>query len=324
LSQWWAQFDDPLLLHLIEAGQHASPSLAEAAARIAEARAARVSARAGLMPALDASADSSRGKQALGGVSPVSSTTLTTAGLQAGWELDLFGAVRAGANAARARLESSQARWHEARVSVAAEVAATYVELRACEAQSLQAARDATSRSQTSRLTSLAAKAGFQAPAAADQANAGAAQGTVLLIQQRTRCDLLIKALTALTAQDEAALRSALVSGTGQLPQPAEFLVTTIPAGVLAQRPDLYAAERDVMAASADSAEAEVAPHLAEREHRDDSPRLRGNEYNGQRLEHRTGDRHTAAVRRGNAPSQRAGRTGPLRGRQDRLFRSPA
>jgi NodT family efflux transporter outer membrane factor (OMF) lipoprotein len=256
LSQWWAQFGDPLLLRLIEAGQQVSPTVAQASGRIADARAARVSSRAALLPTLDASAESSRGRQAFGGVGPVSSATLSTAGLQASWELDLFGAGRAGANAAQARLESSQAGWHDARVSVAAEVATTYVDLRACEAQVRQAELDAGSRARTSQLTSLAAKAGFQAPAAVDQANASAAQGTVTLIQQRTQCELLIKALTALTAQDETALRRDLIVGTGLLPRPAELRVAAMPAEMLAQRPDIYAATRDVMAASAESAQA--------------------------------------------------------------------
>ena len=55
---------------------------------------------------------------------PVTSTL--AAGLQASWEVDLFGANRLAADAAQARLESTQALWHEARVSVAAEVARLY------------------------------------------------------------------------------------------------------------------------------------------------------------------------------------------------------
>jgi NodT family efflux transporter outer membrane factor (OMF) lipoprotein len=208
------------------------------------------------MPTLDASADAAKGKQAFGGVGPVASATMSSAGLQAGWELDLSGAGRAGVTATHARLEASQADWHDARVSVAAEVAATYTELRACEAQARLAELDATSRALTSTLTRLAAKAGFQAPAVADQADASAAQGTVLLIQRRTQCDLLLESLRALTAHDAAALRRDLVIGTGQLPQPAEFRVTTMPAEVLAQRPDVYAAAREVMAASAESGQA--------------------------------------------------------------------
>lgn len=254
LSQWWAQFDDPLMLRLIEAGQQVSPTLAQASARIADARATRVAQRAVLMPSLDVSANSSRGRSELG--APIG--TVSSASLQVGWELDLFGAGRAGANAAQARLEASQAGWHDARVSVAAEVASTYVELRACEAQVTQAERDANSRARTSQITSLAANAGFQSPAAADLANASAAQGNATLIQQRAQCDLLIKALNALTAQDEAALRRELVMRNGLLPKPAELDVTAMPAEVLAQRPDIYAAARELMAASADSDQAQA------------------------------------------------------------------
>ncbi|SHI24584.1 efflux transporter outer membrane subunit [Pollutimonas bauzanensis] len=252
MSQWWAQFDDPLMLRLIEAGQQVSPTLAQASARIADARAASVTQSAALMPSLDAGISSSRGRSELG--TPIG--TSYSADLQVGWELDVFGAGRAAANAAQARLESSRAGWHDARVSVAAEVATTYVELRACEAQIQLAETDAQSRARTSRVTSLAVNAGFQPPASADLASASAAQGKVALIQRRTQCDLLIRALNALTAQDEAALRRDLGTGTGLLPRPAELGVAAMPAQVLAQRPDIYAAARDVMAASAESDQA--------------------------------------------------------------------
>jgi multidrug efflux system outer membrane protein len=251
LSRWWTRFDDPLLPRLIEAGQQASPTLAQASARIADARAARVGRRAALLPSLDASVSSSRGR------SPgAPMDTESSAGLQASWELDLFGANRAAANAAQARLESSQAGWHDARVSVAAEVATNYVDLRACEGQVRQAELDASSRAQTARITHLAAKAGFQSPAAADLANASAAQGKVALIRQRAQCDLLIKTLVALTALDEAAIRRDLATATARLPRPAELGVATVPAEVLAQRPDIHAAARDVVAASAESDQA--------------------------------------------------------------------
>ncbi|UYG04406.1 efflux transporter outer membrane subunit [Halomonas sp. LR3S48] len=252
LSRWWAQFDDPLMLRLIEAGQQVSPTVAQAAARIADAQAARVAQSAALLPSLDASASASRGRTDLD--TPVG--TETSAGLQLGWELDLFGAGRAGVNAAQARLESSQADWHDARVSVAAEIATTYVELRACEALAQQAEIDTQSRVQTAQVTRLTADKGFRPPAEADLANASAAQGNVTLIEQRTQCELLVKALSALAAQDEAALRRELATTNGRLPRPAELSVTAMPAEVLAQRPDIHAAARDVVAASADSDQA--------------------------------------------------------------------
>lgn len=254
LAQWWSQFDDPLLVRLIDAGQQASPTVAAAKARIEQARASRVASGAALLPSVDASAAASRGRFDL--FTPLG--TSASAALQAGWELDLFGANRAGAEAAQARLEGSQASWHDARVSVAAEIANTFVSLRACEAQVAQTQLDASSRAETSRLTGLAAQAGFQPPAAAELARASAAQGSATLTQQRAQCDLAVKALVALTALDEAALRRELAGATAKLPQPAQIAVSEVPAEALAQRPDVLAAARDVAAASADAAQAQA------------------------------------------------------------------
>ncbi|WP_428582343.1 TolC family protein, partial [Piscinibacter sp.] len=164
LRQWWQQFDDPLLPRLIAAAQAASPTLADARARIEQARAARVAGGAALGPTLDANAQAARGRFDL--ATPVG--TSAGASLQAAWEIDLFGGVRAGRDAAQARLEGAQASWHDARISVAAETASAYLALRACEAQLAQTELDAASRAETARLTELSAKAGFQAPASAD------------------------------------------------------------------------------------------------------------------------------------------------------------
>lgn len=254
LTRWWAQFDDPLLLGLIADGQYASATLAQAFGRIADAQAARIGGMAALLPSLDAVIEASRGRSEV--AAPVAS--LSSAGLQASWELDLFGANRAGASAAQAQLEARMAGWHDARVSLAAEIATTYVELRACEAQVEQAEFDAESRRQTARLTELMVGGGFQAPAEADLARASAAQGQVTLAEQRVQCDYLIKSLVALTARDEPVLRKQLADATAQLPQPVQFRVASVPAQVLAQRPDIYAAARDVVAASAESIQAQA------------------------------------------------------------------
>jgi hypothetical protein len=120
LSRWWASFDDAPLLHLIQAAQQASDTLARAGARIADARAARVESRAALLPALDAGLNANRGAPSL--ALPVSTTA--SLGVQASWEADLFGANRARAEMAQARWRASEGAWHVARVSLAAEVAA--------------------------------------------------------------------------------------------------------------------------------------------------------------------------------------------------------
>lgn len=254
LARWWQQFNDPLLSALIEAAQAVNPTLAVARSRIEQSRAVRVGAQATLGPALNASAGASRGRQDLS--APVGNSV--SAALQAGWEFDLFGANRAALASAQARLEGASADWHEARVSVAAEVASQYTTLRACEAQVVQTRLDAASRGETSRLTELAAQAGFQAPANAALTRASAAQGNSLLTQQRARCELVLKALVALTAVEEPGLRARLSEGAARLPQPAQIVVARVPAEALAQRPDLYSAAREVLAASADAQQADA------------------------------------------------------------------
>ena len=248
LARWWAQFEDPLLSDLITAAQEGSASLASARARIAQARATVTGAQAAMGPTLDAVARGSRGRPDIN--MPVA--TNLSAGLQAQWEIDLFGGARASRDAAGERLLGAAAAWHEARVAVAAEVASQYTALRACEAQVVQSERDARSRSETARLTDLAARAGFQAPASAALARASAAQASGQLTQQRAQCALAIKALVALTGLGEPGLRQRLAEGTARLPQPAHIVVQTVPADVLAQRPDVESAAREVLAAGAE------------------------------------------------------------------------
>ncbi len=248
LLRWWSQFDDPVLLSIVDAAQRASPSLASATTRIAQARAARVAAGAALLPLVDAGASAGRGR-----AEPRAAlATTTTAGLQASWEIDLFGAGRAARDAGQARLEGAQAAWHAARVSVAAEAASSYLALRACEAQLGQSQVDAASRAETARVNDKGAAAGLLAPATAALSRASAAQGRAQVTAQRAQCDALVKALVALTAADEAALRLQLEPGRARLPQPAPIAFDTVPAALLAQRPDLAEAALAVEAAAAD------------------------------------------------------------------------
>jgi len=254
LARWWQQFDDPLLDRLIAAAEASSPNVAAAATRIEQARATRAAAGAALLPSLGASASASRGRpdfiQPLGNQGSV--------GLQTTWEIDVFGRNRAAARAADERIAGATAGWHDARVAVAAEVGNGYAALRACEAQLVQTRLDTASRAETSRLTELAMKAGFQPPAAAALARASAAQGNATATQQQAQCDRDVKALVALTGWQEPALRDALRAATAQLPRPAELEVPSVPAEALAQRPDLAVAAREVLAASSDVAQAEA------------------------------------------------------------------
>jgi len=254
LSQWWTRLNDPLLIELIAAAQAISPGLAQAQSRVAQARASQVASRAALGPTLDGQAQASRG------FNEQLATLATTAqaGLQASWEIDLFGANAAAKSAADLRLEGAQALWHEARVSVAAEVAQLTSSLRTCQAQWALAERDAHSRRETARLSSLSERAGFTAPATAALARASAADGTARAAQQRMQCDVDTKTLVALTGWDEPALRIRLQTAPPPAAPDGLFAIATVPAEVLAQRPDVYNAEREVAAAHADLGQAQA------------------------------------------------------------------
>lgn len=263
LASWWSQFKDPVLVELIETSQQQSNNMAQAALRIAQARALLVTADSAALPVLNATGGVSRGTFQLGG--PLLVGTTAQAQLQAGWEIDLFGGLARASEAARARLAAQVANWHEARISVSAETASLYTNYRSCEQLAQLAQADAKSRAQTARLTQELAQTGFQSPANAALARASAAEGQSRLVAQRAECDLLIKALVALTALPESNLRDKLAKGARVLPQPALPRVQSVPAQVLLQRPDIAAAERELAAASADIGvrEAERFPRLS-------------------------------------------------------------
>jgi NodT family efflux transporter outer membrane factor (OMF) lipoprotein len=260
LSQWWQQQGDPLLVELIEAAQAASPTVAQSLARIESARASQVTAGAALQPKVDASLSASRGVSQPN----VPVATTATAGLQASWELDLVGANRAVRNAATAQLEGTQAQWHNARVSVAAEVASLYYGLSTCQRLLEVARKDAGSRGETARLAQLNATAGFTAPATAALARASAAQANSNVTSQAAQCDLNTKALVELTAIPESEFIRKIATTPVERAQPAPITIAAVPAQALTQRPDVFAAERDVVVASAQvgSAKAQRYPRL--------------------------------------------------------------
>lgn len=264
LSQWWQQQNDPLLVELIMAAESVSPTVSTARSNIEQARASRVASGAAMLPTLDGTASVSRGRSAPVNRSAPPISTTAQVGLQTSWEIDLFGQYAASRDADQQRLEGSQALWHSARVSVAAEVATQYYSLRACEKLLEVARSDAASRGETARLAELSTRAGFQAPATAALARASAAEGNSNAIQQRALCDLDVKALVALTAIDEPALRQKLASTPVDLTLESVAPVISVPAEVLAQRPDIFNAAREVDAAHLEvgSARAQRFPRL--------------------------------------------------------------
>lgn len=255
LALWWDQLDDPLLVRLIASAQKFSPTVAASRTRIAQARLTYVTTGAALLPRLDASASAT---QSSAQPPVIPENTMLQGALQSSWEIDLFGANRASRDAAQARLQGAAAGWHEARVSIAAEVATSYYSLRACEAMLQITRSDARSRGETARLSALSAKAGFAAPATVALAQASAAEGNGRVTQQQAQCDLTIKSLVALSALPEPDLRRELSATPVRFPTDAVVSISSIPAQVLAQRPDVYTAERELVAAGFDAGGAQA------------------------------------------------------------------
>lgn len=266
----WARLGDPLLPSLILEAQRVSASLAQAASRIERARADLVAAGVRAEPALDAQGLAQRSASTMGMVipglvGPLSYRSQLTLGAQASWEIDLFGGLARQREFAQAQWQGSLWQWHDARVSVAAEVATVYASVRYCERQQNLAQADANSRQETARLVAAAGEAGFQSPATVALARASASDAAAVLKQRQAQCLLAIKALVALTGLSEPELIAQLREQSARLPAPSAPPVPAVPAQALARRPDIAAAERELAAASAaiGVAEAQRYPRLA-------------------------------------------------------------
>ena len=172
LSRWWERLDDTMLTSLVAEALRASPDLRSAEARLREARARRDLAGAQRAPNVAASAAASATK-----TSDTDTTSkLYSAGFDAGWEIDIFGGKRRALEAAEADLQSSAASLDATRVSLAAEVARNYVDVRAFQVRLAIARSNLESQSETLQLTDWRAQAGLVGSLDVEQARANREQ----------------------------------------------------------------------------------------------------------------------------------------------------
>lgn len=267
LLHWWSGFNDRTLDLLLHSAESGNPTLDQATSAIAAARASREQASANFSPKAGGSVGLNRsGTSQLGSSLPNASAatisqpnaTTRSGGLDASWEVDLFGSVRRGEQAAEARLEAREAEWHDARISLAAEVGSEYINFRACQILLQTQQGNLASLRNTADSTKAAVDQGLMSPAESTLAAAGVANAEASVRAQQAECDLGIKALVVLTGIDEASLRETLAQDKPTIPMPPELDIKTVPVQLLSQRPDLVAAERSLAAASADIGVAEA------------------------------------------------------------------
>ncbi len=264
LVAWWLRFDDPLLARLVADALQANTTVNSAQAALRQARALRQLAAAALYPTLGSSATAQRnsiGNSSGNSAAPqVGRTTSNSfqAGLDANWELDIFGANRGALNASEASARASAASLGDVQVSIAAEVALGYITLRSAQARIAIANANLASQQETLQITQWRQQAGLVTALEAEQARAAAEQTGALVPALQTGIEQASHALAVLVGQPPAAL-NALLLGAGPVPQPGELLAWRMPAETLRQRADVRAAEHQVSAAQAGVGQAEAA-----------------------------------------------------------------
>ena len=249
LAEWWQQFDDAALASLVAGALAGNLDLATAQARLREARARRGLAGAQLGPSVDASASASVAR-AGGGNGSGGNVERYGAGFDAGWELDVFGGLRRGVEAADADVAAGVASLRDAQVSLVAEVALNYVDLRLAERRLAVAEGSLAARSETYDIVRWRREAGLVSELDVALARTDLETTLANLPLLRTAAAEARNRLAVLLGRAPGTLRGRL-EATAVVTLAGESVAVGIPAATLRQRPDVRAAERLVAARTA-------------------------------------------------------------------------
>jgi NodT family efflux transporter outer membrane factor (OMF) lipoprotein len=252
-NAWWGRFGDPLLDQLIAQALQANTSIRSAQAALQQSRALRDANAASAGPGLSLSG--SAGRSQTEATEPVNSFK---AGLDARWELDIFGGNRSSIKASDADSLAAQASLRDVQVSVAAEVALAYIALRGSQAQLAIAQNNLVSQQETRQITQWRAQAGLVTSLEVEQAQAAVAQTASQIPALQTSLAKTRHSLALLTGQRPLEL-DLLLTPTQPVPQASSTLTQQIPANTLRQRADVRAAEHRITAALARVAVADAA-----------------------------------------------------------------
>jgi NodT family efflux transporter outer membrane factor (OMF) lipoprotein len=253
--EWWRQFQDPLLDRLVEQALATNQDLRIATARVREARALRTEAVADAFPVPAGYAGYNKSLSSKDSV-PFPLTRqqrelqLFTAGFDATWELDIFGHVRRSLEASSADLAASVATRQDVQVSLIAEVARNYIELRGQQNLLAVARQNATNQRETLDLTQDKFKAGRATELDAARARAQLNSTLAAVPPLEGSIKHAIYRLGVLTGQSPTALEPEL-SPAQPIPALPPLVNLGDPAGLLRRRPDIRAAERRLAAATA-------------------------------------------------------------------------
>jgi NodT family efflux transporter outer membrane factor (OMF) lipoprotein len=266
LASWWRQFGDAQLDSLVARAIALNLDVQSAAARIREARARETLAGARGLPTLDAQASATRqrisenaiptppgaGPPGSGGAFGLPGSEFSTfrLGLDASWEIDLFGGTRRGIEAAGARTGAALWTRRDLQATAAAEVANAYFSLRTLQERIANAETDLARQQREEQLRRARFKGGLTSGIEVEQQRFDTSTAAAELPTLRAQAEVQIHAIGLLTGTTPEALIAEL-SPAKAIPAPPA-IPAGLPSDLLRRRPDIRAAERDVAAATAD------------------------------------------------------------------------
>ena len=263
LASWWTSFNDPALDALIERAIDENKTVKQAVASVVAARARRGIAVAGFLPNIGASAGASRSDSDSSSFSSDTGTSLGDltgsggaqdtydAGLDASWEIDLFGGLRRSLESSTATLVATEADLRDVLVVLLADVALSYVEVRTTQSRLTFAERNLASQKDVLDIAGWRVDAGLATVLDVEQAKASYAQTRAQIPALESNLAAALNRLAVLTGQRPGSLQDELRERRALPSVPLEF-VSSVPAEVMRRRPDIRSAERRLAAQTAE------------------------------------------------------------------------
>ena len=256
LQTWWAVFDDSVLEGLIQRSRTENLDLQIAYARVMESRALLGVASGEYWPNVDGVGFYSRDRVSENGlVAPpsgdVDQTNLHSIGVDASWEIDVFGRISRSVESAQASMQASIENYRDVLVSLYAEVAQSYIGLRSFQARIQYAEANAALQRETLELTQNRREAGLVPQLDVEQAKLVLASTESVIPQLRQFEAEAIHRLSVLLGLPPSALYEEL-STVSDIPGVPEQIAAGLPAELLRQRPDIRRSERVLAAQTAD------------------------------------------------------------------------
>jgi len=256
LQTWWQALGDPTLENLVQRAQSSNLTRQEAVARVQEARAILGVASSRKFPEVNAGGTAQRFKSSdnsqLGQIAPngLQTTNLFDVGFAASWEIDVFGRVRRSVEAADATLQASIEDYRDVLVSLFAEVARGYVDLRTTQARLRYARKNVKSQQDSLQLTQDMFDEGATSALDVAQAKSNLYTSSATIPRLQIAENSALNRLAVLLGETPGSLHSELAAAQ-PIPRAPDDVTAGIPADLLRQRADVRQAERLLAAQTA-------------------------------------------------------------------------